>query len=182
MKAAVIIIIIIFILIISINVRLVIYKKLDEKINIDLYILPKLNIRIDVDKLLKKYSNKSLLEKVNLFFKDFKLVIDNKKTLKDLLKKVTVRNIKINIYYDYINYPNTYIFFTYWFLLSSIKRTADGSFKKVKKEDYCVFIKEGTNDIYMYIDLIVPIYKILLVGVKNIKIILRSLKKNESSN
>lgn len=175
------IIITLSILILLIRIRFIIYINKENKINVDVFIIPKLNIKIDLDKLIRKYivknnklDLKSLITNTTLFF-------ENKKVVKDLLKKCVVRKIKLLIHYDYLKYDDIYLNVANWYFLSNIKNKIDSILKKVKSEEYNI-IYTGKFKTDFIIDGMISVYSIIMVGIKNIKYIIGGIKKYGTSN
>lgn len=183
MKPIIVILIILLIIIsiLNIKIRFIIYNNEKNKLNVDLFIIPKLNIRIDLDKLIRKYVLKNNHVDLKKIINNIKLLIENKKLIKDFLKKVIIRKIKIIISYDYLSFNDIYFNVFNYFLLANIKYLVDTNVSKVIKEEYKIDYSNKTKSCIL-IDGMISIYSIIIVGLKNILDIIGGIKRYGTSH
>lgn len=162
--------------------RIIITKELYKKLKIKLYVFPKLGININLDHFFKKYQKASLKEKITYINNDLNDIIMSKRLMLDLLKIIKFRKINIKINYNYLKYPNEYIYLSLWNGLSGIKNFIDKYARGIDNEYYNVDICQNSNSLYIYIDMIFPITYLILIGLKNIKIITKGIIKHGTSN
>ena len=178
MEKLIIVILIIFIIILLSRIRIVISKEENQKITTTLYIFPKLGIKINIDKFFKKYN--TILSKNIL--KDLQLILNIKQVIFDFIKILKIRKINIEISYNYLSFPNIYIYFILWNTLSITKYYLDNNVRCVGEENYIVNISNNKNNVKVYIDIIFPLIFLIFVLIKNINVIMKGIIKYGSSN
>lgn len=187
MKPIIIILVIIFliILILLTKARFIIYKNKENKLAIDFFIMPRLNIKINLDKILRKHYIDDIMKDdmidAVLLVKNFKRYIDNKKIVKEILKKSVIRKIKVLICYDYFKFDSIYFNVISWQFLSIFKYLVDLHSKKVIEEEYNI-IYQKERKTYILIDGMINIYSLIIIVVKNIKYIIGGIKKHGTSH
>lgn len=182
MEKIIIIVLIIFIIIVLSRIRIVIIKELKKEPIVKLYIFPKLSLNISLDKFIKKYKESRIEEILDLLTEDIKSLYSYRNLIYDIVKVSRIRKINININYNYISYSNDYVYIFLWNLVSIIKMFFDKNTRQIDDEYYYVDICQKENDFYLYIDMIFPIIFLILTGIKNIKIIIKGIIKNGTSN
>ena len=182
MEKMIIIILIISLIIILSRIRIVVLKNINEKLNIKAYIIPKLGIKINLNKYFDKFKNQSFSSILSMIKLEIENANSKKKLLFDFLNIIRIRKIKINYFYDYLQYPSLYIYIFGWYSLSYQKNFLDKHVKRVDKEEYNLVISSDINDAYMYVDLVFPIISFIFILIKNFKVIIKGIIKHGTSN
>lgn len=182
MEKFIIIVLIILIILMLSRIRIIINKEINSKIKIKLYLFPKLGININLDRFIKRYQKATFEERITYFNNDLQKMFMSKGLMFDLLKIIKFRKIQVIIAYDYIKYPNEYIYLSLINGLSFIKNFLDKHARCIESEHYDVDICQNKSSLYIYVDMIFPLVYLVLIGLKNIKIIIKGIIKHGTSN
>lgn len=182
MEKLVIISLVIIVLILITRIRFELIKPFNKMPTIKIYFFSKLGFKINIIKLLEKYQVNDLSKRYKHINDDIASLFENNKFLKDLLKISRVRKIDIRVNYSFLEYQNIYIYFVLWNVLSIFKYIFDKYTKKVNHEYYNVNICQNTNGLYIYLDVTFPLSLLILTVLKNIKTIIRGIRKHGTSN
>ena len=161
----------VIILFIPIGVR-IIYN--DTYSDVDVFVFKKIKYKFDLDSFVRKFiMDKNDNSRISLptIINNLELTINSKKTIREIIKTISVKKSTIILKQDYDNYL---LFVFFWNLVSRYTYIIRKSFKNVKDEYYMT--NDNDNDISIELILQLKLFNILIVLLKNIKEVLKVFK------
>ena len=164
-------VILIVMLFIPIGVR-IIYD--DTYSDIDVFVFKYIKYKFDLDNFIRKFimdKNDNTRISLPTILNNLEIAINSRKTMKDIMKTISVK--KSTIIYKQ-NYDNYLLFVFFWNIISRYTYIIRKSFKTVNNEYYMT--NDNNKDISIELILQLRLFNILIALLKNIKELLKVFK------